>query len=153
MGEQVAAGDGHGGVPGALETLDREECLRLISAGGVGRVAFDDQGGPVILPVNYVLHEETVIFRTAVGGPFDAGLRTGVEGVEFKIAFEVDQLDAVASRGWSVLVRGGVHHLSTPEELAAAQATGVQPWAGGERTLYVRISATEITGRRIRNDR
>ncbi|MFI6512275.1 pyridoxamine 5'-phosphate oxidase family protein [Streptosporangium sp. NPDC050855] len=153
MGEQGAAGDGHGGVPGALETLDRQECLRLIAPGGVGRVAFDDQGGPVILPVNYVLHEETVIFRTAVGGPFDAGLRTGVEGVEFKIAFEVDQLDAAASEGWSVLVRGGVHHVSDPEELAAAQATGVQPWAGGERTLYVRISANEITGRRVHGGR
>lgn len=136
-----------------LEKLDADECLRLLSPGGVGRVAFNDLGGPAILPVNYVLRDNSVIFRTAFGGPLDDTLRTGVQGVEFKIAFEVDQIDDANREGWSVLVRGGAHHVSTTEERAAVRASGVQPWVGGDRELYVKIAPSEITGRRIRHGR
>ncbi len=134
-----------------LEKLDPQECLRLISPGGVGRVAFDEQGGPAILPVNYAVHEGAVVFRTAFGSPLDERLRTGVQGVEFKIAFEVDRIDDTSREGWSVLIRGGAHHVSTDDEQAAVRTSGVQPWAGGERELYVTIVPTEISGRRIRH--
>lgn len=49
-----------------------------------------------------------------------------------------------------MLVRGGIHRVSSEEDRAALAALGVRPWAGGERELYVRIAATEVTGRRIR---
>ncbi|MGJ6969382.1 pyridoxamine 5'-phosphate oxidase family protein [Streptosporangium sp. G11] len=146
-------GQGRAALHPELESLDTQECLRLISPGGVGRLAFDDLGGPTIAPVNYVLHEGCVIFRTAFGGPFDANLSTGVKGVEFKIAFEVDRIDDANREGWSVLIRGGVHHVSTAEEQAAVMALSVQPWAGGDRELYVKITPAEITGRRIRHSR
>ncbi|MFB9681569.1 pyridoxamine 5'-phosphate oxidase family protein [Streptosporangium vulgare] len=135
-----------------MEKLDRDECLRLITPGGVGRIAFEEIDGPVIMPVNYALHGSSVIFRTAFGGPLDDALRTGVKGVESKVAFEVDRIDDAGREGWSVLVRGGVHHVSSEEDRAALAALGVRPWAGGERELYVRIAATEVTGRRIRRD-
>ncbi|WP_440085905.1 pyridoxamine 5'-phosphate oxidase family protein [Streptosporangium sp. LJ11] len=146
-------GQGRAALHPELESLDTQECLRLISPGGVGRLAFDDLGGPTILPVNYVLHEGCVIFRTAFGGPLDTNLSTGVEGVEFKIAFEVDRIDDANREGWSVLIRGGVHHVSTAEEQTAVTALSVQPWAGGDRELYVKITPAEITGRRIRHGR
>lgn len=133
-----------------LEKLEADECLRLIAPGGVGRVAFDEPGGPAVLPVNYVLHKGAVIIRTAFGGPLDDNLRTGVRGVEFKVAFEVDRIDDACSEGWSVLLRGGAHHVSE-DELAEAADAGVRPWAGGERELYVRIVPAEISGRRIRH--
>ncbi|GAA4208829.1 hypothetical protein GCM10022252_74540 [Streptosporangium oxazolinicum] len=144
-------GQGRAALHPELESLDAKECLRLISPGGIGRLAFDDLEGPTILPVNYVLHEGCVIFRTAFGGPFDANLNTGLKGVEFKIAFEIDRIDDANREGWSVLIRGGVHHVSTAEEQAAVIALSVQPWAGGDRELYVKITPTDITGRRIRH--
>ncbi|WP_436763051.1 pyridoxamine 5'-phosphate oxidase family protein [Streptosporangium sp. V21-05] len=136
-----------------LERLTERECLRLLSPGGVGRVAFNDPGGPAILPVNYVLRDGSIVFRTAFGGPLDEALRTGVRGVELKIGFEVDRIDEAGRAGWSVLVRGGAHHVSSEEaeEHAVAAASGVQPWAGGDRELYVTIVPAEITGRRIRH--
>ncbi|MFF3438359.1 pyridoxamine 5'-phosphate oxidase family protein [Streptosporangium sp. NPDC002721] len=145
-------GRGRPGFRPELEKLDRDECLRLITPGGVGRIAFEEIGGPVILPVNYALHGTSVIFRTAFGGPLDDALRTGGQGVESKVAFEVDRIDDAGREGWSVLVRGGIHHVSSEEDRAALAALGVRPWAGGERELYVRIAATEITGRRIRRN-
>lgn len=143
------ADDAGSGLP-RLEWLDKDECLELVSPGGVGRVAFDSPTGPMILPVNYVMDAGTVLFRTALGGSLDTDLRTGVEGAEFKVAFEVDRIDAAAREGWSVLIRGGAHHVTSDEERAAAAATGLETWAGGERELYIKIAPVEITGRRIR---
>ncbi|MFF3438326.1 pyridoxamine 5'-phosphate oxidase family protein [Streptosporangium sp. NPDC002721] len=145
-------GRGRPAAGSRLEELTAEECLRLLSPGGVGRVAFNDPGGPAILPVNYVLREGSIVFRTAFGGPLDEPLRTGVRGVELKIGFEVDRIDEAGRAGWSVLVRGGAHHASSAGERAAAESSGVQAWAGGDRELYVTITPTEITGRRIRHD-
>ncbi|MFD1930085.1 MULTISPECIES: helix-turn-helix domain-containing protein [Nonomuraea] len=134
-----------GGAPPSaaprLETLSREECIRLIAPGGVGRVAFDGLRGPTVVPVNYRMDEGTIVFRTAYGGPMDEDLRTGIEGVERKVGFEVDRIDEATREGWSVLVQGPAHHDTTGPD--------VRPWAGGDRTLYVRIVPTQITGRRI----
>ncbi|MFG1947109.1 pyridoxamine 5'-phosphate oxidase family protein [Nonomuraea sp. NPDC048826] len=141
---------GHGPAAASpvLETLDREECLRLIAPGGVGRVAFNGSHGPTILPVNYRLHEGSIIFRTAHGGAMDRDLRTGLEGVEVMVGFEVDRIDEVRREGWSVLVQGPYHHISD-EEAAQVSDAGVSPWAGGERLLHIRIVPQHVTGRRI----
>ncbi|GAA3248144.1 glycosyl hydrolase family 65 protein [Nonomuraea helvata] len=131
-----------------LEELGREECLRLIAPGGIGRVAFYGSYGPTVLPVNYTMHHGAIVFRTASGGPMDRDLRTGLEGVDIKIAFEIDQIDETNREGWSVLVRGPCHHVA-PDEMGEVADVGVTPWAGGERHLYIRIVPHQITGRRI----
>ncbi|NUW44226.1 pyridoxamine 5'-phosphate oxidase family protein [Nonomuraea rhodomycinica] len=142
-------GPGHARVAPVLEKLDRAECLRLIAPGGIGRVAFGGPDGPTVLPVNYKLHGGALVFRTAQGGQMDRTLRTGLEGVEVKIGFEVDQIDEARREGWSVLVQGPAH-LVKEEELDAVMGAGVSPWAGGARELYIRILPHQVTGRRIR---
>ncbi|WP_336206767.1 helix-turn-helix domain-containing protein [Nonomuraea sp. LPB2021202275-12-8] len=142
-------GRGAAAAAPALEKLDQEECLRLIAPGGIGRVAFNGSHGPTVLPVNYKVHDGAVLFRTAQGGPMDKDLRTGVQGVEIKVGFEVDRIDEARREGWSVLVQGPVHHVPQ-EETVQLTGSDVSPWAGGERQLYVRIIPSQITGRRIR---
>ncbi|GAA3556377.1 hypothetical protein GCM10022419_040990 [Nonomuraea rosea] len=132
----------------SVEVLDREECLRLIGPGGIGRVAFNSSRGPTVLPVNYKMHQGAVVFRTAAGGAMDQDLTTGLEGVDIKIAFEIDMIDETNREGWSVLVQGPAHHLAQ-EETTEAAGVGVTPWVGGERQLYIRIVPQQITGRRI----
>ena len=51
----------------AINELDEAESLRLISAGGIGRIAYQSRFGPAVLPVNYKWHDGTVVFRTASG--------------------------------------------------------------------------------------
>ncbi|SDL73959.1 helix-turn-helix domain-containing protein [Nonomuraea jiangxiensis] len=131
-----------------LEVLEPEECLRLIAPGGIGRVAFQGSYGPTVLPVNYKLHDGAIVFRTAHGGPMDKDLRTGLEGVEIKIGFQVDRIDEAQRAGWSVLVQGPAHHVPD-DELATVTDAEVTPWAGGERHLYIRVVPHQITGRRI----
>lgn len=141
-------GDGSPAANPRLEKLDEQECLRLIAPGGIGRIAFGGLRGPTVLPVNYRLHDGAVVFRTQEGGPMDADLRTGLEGVEFLVGFEVDRIDEAARSGWSVLIQGAAHHV-TESELPAMADSGVEPWAGGDRRLYIRIVPQHITGRRV----
>ena len=132
-----------------LERLDEGECLRLISPGGVGRIAFTGRFGPTVLPVNYRLHEGTIVFRTKQDGPTDEDLRTGIDNAEYKVAFEIDEFSVPAREGWSVLIQGPAHHVASEAERAAVLEAGVQPWAGGPKELFLRITPSRITGRRI----
>lgn len=131
-----------------IEELSEDECLRLISAGGIGRIAFTSRYGPVVLPVNYRVHDQAIVFRTTEHGPLDEDLRTGIEGADYNVAFEVDELDFAARDGWSVLAQGPAHHV-TDEDRAWAEEAGVESWAPGGRELFVRIIPTRLTGRRI----
>jgi hypothetical protein len=63
-------------APPVLEELSAEECLKLISPDGVGRIGFTTPSGPVVLPVNYTMHQEAILFRTAFGGPMDEDLNS-----------------------------------------------------------------------------
>jgi hypothetical protein len=71
---ETLPGTGTGQPPGqaapcghpVLQTLTAVECYDLLSPGGVGRVAFTTADAPVVLPVNYAMVGQTVIFRTAL---------------------------------------------------------------------------------------
>lgn len=134
-----------------LFALSEDECLRLISPGGVGRVAFSGRSGLMVLPVNYAVRGGVIVFRTAIGGVMDEELDTGLEGVEYKVAFEVDHIDEASRRGWDVLIQGPLHHVVGEEELAGVADIELDPWAGGERHRYLKITPTRITGRRVGN--
>ena len=128
-----------------LQTLSAAECYDLLSPGGVGRVAFTTSDGPVVLPVNYAMSGQTVIFRTAPDTLL-AGYLNGLAG------FEVDRLDEVLRQGWSVLVTGRAVQVTSEAEVRhLEQYAGVRPWAGGPRDVYVRIIPRKITGRCIRS--
>ncbi|MEV0168818.1 helix-turn-helix domain-containing protein [Nonomuraea fuscirosea] len=96
----------------------------------------------------YQVHDGAIVFRTAHGGPMGQDLRTGVEGVEIEIGFQVDRIDEARREGWSVLVQGPAHHVPD-DEAATVSGADVTPWAGGDRHLYIRIAPHQITGRRI----
>jgi nitroimidazol reductase NimA-like FMN-containing flavoprotein (pyridoxamine 5'-phosphate oxidase superfamily) len=134
-----------------LEHLDEATSLRLISEGGVGRIAFTGRSGPVVLPVNYKLLEGTIVFRTVLGSPMDEDLRTRISGTEYHVAFEIDEIDTAAREGWSVLVQGPAHHVDSAAERASLIEAGVEPWPGGERELLIRIALRHVSGRRIRH--
>ncbi len=134
----------------ALEWMNETECMRLVSAGGIGRMAYTGRFGPTVLPVNYKLHDGAVVFRTTLGGSMDDDLRTGIADAQYKVAFEIDDFDVEAREGWSVLIQGDAHHADGDDERASAAASGVEPWPSGERELFIRIVPTRVTGRRVR---
>lgn len=147
--DSVPAASEEPAAQGRVEELDEAECLRLISAGGIGRIAFTGRFGPTVLPVNYKLHDGTIVFRTRQDSPTDEDLRTGIANAEYKVAFEIDEFSPLTREGWSVLVQGPAHHVESDAERASVREAGVEPWAGGPRELFLRITPSRVTGRRI----
>jgi uncharacterized protein len=126
-----------------IEALDREECTRLLERQTVGRLAVVDNGRPVILPINYVLADDHIVFRTAEGTKLDAVARRG------PVAFEIDQTDPVYETGWSVLVRGEAEHVIDESVLERLRALPLRSWSSHEKSNWVRIRLDDVTGRRI----
>ena len=131
-----------------IEELDEDQCLKLVSEGGIGRIAYTGRFGPVVLPVNYELLDRAVVFRTAAHGPLDEDLRTGIANADYKVAFEIDSIDLATRQGWSVLIQGPAHHVTGTGQ-DAVRGAGVESWAPGPRELFVRIVPSRITGRRV----
>ena len=82
--------------------LNAGECQALLRSGVAGRVAVSTPTGPHIVPVNYTVVENSIVFRTA---PYSL---LGTYGRESTLAFEIDGFDEVNERGWSVQARGRV---------------------------------------------
>jgi hypothetical protein len=126
---------------GRLRELDPSECLELLATRSVGRVAFCTDEGPVVLPVNYVVRDEDVLFRTS---PHNSIARS-VNG--HQAAFEVDEVDDFTQSGWSVLMRGTAELVEDVHDIPTESRP--VPWAEGTRSLFVRVRTRTITGRRL----
>jgi nitroimidazol reductase NimA-like FMN-containing flavoprotein (pyridoxamine 5'-phosphate oxidase superfamily) len=133
-----------------LERLDESECLQLIGAGRVGRLAYTGRFGPTVLPVLYKLHEGSVVFHTLQDTFTEEDLRTGIAGAEYQVAFEVDQYDPETLEGWVVLIVGSAHHVDTEAERASIISAGADPWPQAESEHLVRVQPWRIGGRRRR---
>jgi nitroimidazol reductase NimA-like FMN-containing flavoprotein (pyridoxamine 5'-phosphate oxidase superfamily) len=133
-----------------IEELDEAESLRLISAGGIGRIAYQSRFGLAVLPVNYKWQDGAVVFRTTRHSTMDEDLHTGISGGDYVVAFQIDEIDVSNREGWSVLIQGPAHRVDSEIERAAAEQAGVEPWPAGERELFLRITPHRVTGRRIR---
>src|SRR6266496_4702048 len=107
-----------------VERLDEAECWRLISAGGVGRLAYSGRSGLAVLPVGYQVQEGSLIFRIALGSPTDEDLRTGIEGAEYKVAAEIDDVGTDAQDGWFVFIQGAAHHPGLRPRSRISRAAG-----------------------------
>lgn len=124
--------------------LSVEECDRLLRSGVVGRIAVNTPSGPHIVPVNYSVVDDMVVFRTT---PYSV---LGTYGMKAPMAFEVDHFDYEYWTGWSVLARGRGEPIAEADEIQRInQAWAPHPWASGQRNLYFALRWTELTGRRL----
>jgi len=133
----------NGRDPRTLRTLTPVECFDLLEPGGIGRVAFSSASEIMILPVNFAMTGNIIIFRTAP----DTLLALHADA---KVSFEADRLDDARHEGWSVLVHGRAHKVSDERDVRHLEdRTHLKPWAAGARDVYVRIAPTQISGRRV----
>ncbi|GAA0448558.1 DUF1918 domain-containing protein [Streptomyces olivaceiscleroticus] len=141
-GTERAPGAGRAANHPRLHELGPEECRRLVSSHGVGRLALSTADGPQVLPVNYALVDDTVVYRTAPGTVTAAA-------VGKVAALQVDHVDEAMSRGWSVLMVGPARLVTGPAAEELDSRAPSLPWAGGDRPLWVSIGPLRISGRRI----
>jgi nitroimidazol reductase NimA-like FMN-containing flavoprotein (pyridoxamine 5'-phosphate oxidase superfamily) len=124
-----------------LEVLDRAECVEHLRRHHLGRLGFVAGGRPLILPVNYALDGEHVVFRTDEGTKLHA-----VVGAH--VAFEIDEVDNVYHSGWSVVVLGRAE-IAEAAEHASLGRLPLGPWCPGPKQHWIRIRPEVVSGRRI----
>lgn len=127
-----------------LDIMPLTECLHLLAGQRVGRLGFVVGDQPLVLPVNYAMAADIVLFRTGAGTKLEAAMGA-------KVAFEVDQIDVEAATGWSVLVQGLAQEITDDVDVFAEilrEATA-PTWIPGPADHYVRIVPSLISGRRI----
>jgi hypothetical protein len=126
-----------------LIEIDRQECMELLAAKAVGRLAYVVDNGARILPFNYVVAGDSVIVRTVPDGEIHHHALGSI------CAFEVDDTDEFFQSGWSVVVVGRLE-LATEENFARMLYGKMpEPWVGGNRYMFVRLRCDHVSGRRV----
>ena len=125
-----------------VTVLSEDESWRRLDGVSLGRLVTSIGGEPEIFPVNYVVQDRTVLFRTA------EGTKLFVAVTNAKVAFEAD--DHNAAEGWSVIVKGRAQVLRTDAEIHKAERAQLLPWTATLKLHYVQVIPTEITGRHFR---
>jgi transcriptional regulator with XRE-family HTH domain len=126
------------------EPLTPAQCRGCLGTGNVGRMVFAGPRGPEAIPVNYAMLDGDIVVRTGRRSRLVARV------AQTRVSVEVDHLDQALAEGWSVLASGLARVVTTARELETVRCLGIEPWAGGGKDTFLRITITDITGRRIR---
>jgi nitroimidazol reductase NimA-like FMN-containing flavoprotein (pyridoxamine 5'-phosphate oxidase superfamily) len=124
-----------------LATLVAYDCWNLLEDADIARIAWQSGDGIGLVPVNYVVADGALWFRT------DAASVLARECGGQVVVVEVDQVDSETGAGWSVVVKGTAELIDVrdvPEMLVEMRV-----WAGGPRSLFIRIEPVHVTGRRV----
>lgn len=126
-----------------LELLTEDVAWALIQTEDLGRVGVSIGALPAIFPVNYIVLDDAILYRTSPGSKLAAASARSI------VAFEVDHHDRSDRSGWSVLVVGLSEVVHDVGVAARAVAAGLEPYAEGRRGNLVRIRPELISGRRV----
>jgi nitroimidazol reductase NimA-like FMN-containing flavoprotein (pyridoxamine 5'-phosphate oxidase superfamily) len=96
---------------------------------------------PAAHPVNYLLDDEEIVFRTGDGAKLAAAARGAVVG------FQVDEIDVERRSGWSVLGVGEAYEIHDLARLAALIDRLPTPWAADRVGHCISIPLQRLTGR------
>lgn len=122
---------------GVLHPLESWEFLRSQE---FGRLAFHLLGEVHIVPINYAVDGERLVFLTAEGSKL-----FGVT-MNDDVAFEVDEIEG--EHATSVILRGRARHVQGTEA-TVVERLPLRPWVGTPKFQVVVIEVTEISGRRF----
>lgn len=125
-----------------VTVLSEDESWRRLGGVALGRLVTSFAGEPEIFPVNYVVQQRTVLFRTSEGTKLFSAVANRT------VVFEAD--DHNIAEGWSVIVRGRAKVLRTAAEIEEAERAQLVPWTAIRKVHYVRVTPSEITGRHFR---
>lgn len=130
---------------GTLEVLTEAECFELLRTATVGRIAFVDAEGQQLIPVNFIVLDDLIYFRTVRGG-----LLAEFERGHDDVAFGVDHHDDVARSGWNVTLRGSARRVEDRAGISKVLGNhSLEPWAGGVRPIVIEVRPRFVAGRRV----
>jgi len=108
----------------------------------LARIAYTrPDGSPDIRPVNHLTFQKSIYLRSA----FDAKFRAIADNAQ--VALEVDGEDEKTY--WSVVVRGHAAQVTNEAELRQTGVRDLESWTATPKQFVLRITPTEVTGRRF----
>jgi hypothetical protein len=127
-----------------LAELTSSESAALLRSHRQGRLVFAYESWHVVMPVNYVIEDPTVVIRTDVGAKLSAAPFQAV-------AFEIDDADPAGAWGWSVLAQGPAFDITeaTDERSEYLRSLPVAPWPVGVHAHWLTMTAVRLSGRRF----
>ena len=129
----------------ALAEIPPDECWELLRTHTLGVLAFVNDEGQQLLPVNFTEIDGFLYFRTNPDTVV-ADLAEGHRDVAFAVLFQADSFPT----GWNVTVRGSTERVTDSHvESTVLHHPRLDPWVGGERDLVIALSVSTISGRRI----
>lgn len=127
----------------AIRSLTRDESVERLERTGIGHVGVTRDGVAHVVPVNYAMLDDTIVFRCG------AGTKLAAAAVGGPMSFEVDSIDETEGTGWSVLVSGAAHVVDDPATLAAVDALELRCFDPSTKHAVVQISSLLVSGREI----
>lgn len=124
-----------------IATLVAYDCWNLLDKAEIARVAWQGPAGVAIVPVNYAVVAGALWFRT------DPSSALARECDGQRVAVEVDEVDRETRAGWSVVVAGVAEVVDTLD--APEMLMDMRIWPSGPRSVFVRVDAAEVTGRKL----
>ena len=129
----------------ALEVLGEEESWHLLASADLARLAVSIDDGVDIFPINYVVADRVIFFRTAPGSKLMDLTAHPI------VALETDGTHN--RRRWSVVVKGSAVRLGSDEEIESSGVLSLHSLVPTEKWNYVRITVSSITGRQFTSSR
>jgi nitroimidazol reductase NimA-like FMN-containing flavoprotein (pyridoxamine 5'-phosphate oxidase superfamily) len=123
--------------------LTEDRCWELLARKKIGRLAVSITNHPDIFPVNYRVRDQTIVIRTAEGQKLAAAI------LGTAVAFEVDALDEDTETGWSIVVKGTADEPKKLEDYLRAEDLEIETWASGEKSRFIIITPSWVSGREI----
>tara|TARA_Y100000385_G_scaffold194364_1_gene201201 strand:- start:18 stop:560 length:543 start_codon:yes stop_codon:yes gene_type:complete len=131
-------------LPPGTEVLDTTACWALLGDADVGRLAVDNGGRPDIFPINFVIDNQSIVFRS---GP---GTKLAASALMHYVAFEIDGYEPSDRIAWSVVVKGRANQIERMQDVYNAQDLPLFPWIVSDKPDFVRITVDKVTGQRFR---
>ena len=128
-------------IDSPVTILNEDKAWDLLAGQRLGRLAVRSDVGLDIFPVNYVVDGESLVFRTAEGTKLASLIANSL------VTFEIDSWTEEV--GYSVIVKGPATPITNPAEIARAEALRLKPWVPTVKTIFVRISISEISARKF----
>lgn len=125
------------------ELLDELECRELLGYNELGRIGLSIGALPAIFPVNYLIDEDSIVFRTATDTQLAEATGRGV------LAFETGYIDPSGRSGWSVLAIGMPIEITDPATRTRLAVDHQTRWTFSERDRLFRLPIDVISGTRI----
>ncbi|MCT1563716.1 MULTISPECIES: pyridoxamine 5'-phosphate oxidase family protein [Corynebacterium] len=122
-----------------IVALTEDQALEKLQGNSFGRIGVRHNDDVEVLPLNYVIEDRKIYFRTA------EGTKLSLIAANPRVAFQTDEVGVDSA--WSVLVKGSATRVTSTEEENHAEGLGLEPWVPTLKYNWVRIDIESIEGR------